>query len=366
MSKTIDKYISEKDIEKALQQCIEEKQYEFGKLLGKIWMDNYDVNFKKEYKEYIFKLINKLNEILNKVDLVQNDGIIRVMCSCSWASSKELCEFLNKMSKGDYTWNDIRIVYEEPADYYVVINAPLNTESELTSNTNKTILFRMEPYMEHNKGWKKWSSPSKESFLFAGFHEDHYNNIEWHLSLSYSQLMSLEIIKDDQLKFVMSSIVSNKMSDIGHKKRISFLQYIESKNEFPLHIFGTTENKWNEYKGRLPDREKDNGLLPYKYTFNAENNEIPNYFTEKLIDGILSECLTVYFGCPNVSEYIDTDAYVQIKLDDFEHDYNIIKRMIEEDWWSKRLPVIRKEKQKILNDLQFFPRIEKILKKIFI
>ena len=26
MSKTIDKYISEKDIEKALQQCIEEKQ----------------------------------------------------------------------------------------------------------------------------------------------------------------------------------------------------------------------------------------------------------------------------------------------------------------------------------------------------
>lgn len=48
----------------------------------------------------------------------------RVLLYCNWTDSKSLCDSWNKMSKGDYKWNNIKVVWEEPADYYVVVNKP--------------------------------------------------------------------------------------------------------------------------------------------------------------------------------------------------------------------------------------------------
>ena len=56
-------------------------------------------------------------------------------------------------------------------------------------------------------------------------------------------------------------------------------------------------------------------------------------------------------------------AYVQLGLQNFEKDADLMKKAIDEDWWSKRIDVIRREKKRILNELQFFPRLEKILEK---
>ena len=92
-----------------------------------------------------------------------------------------------------------------------------------------------------------------------------------------------------------------------------------------------------------------------------ENHSIKNYYTEKLIDGILSETLVFYSGCFNARDYINDKAFVYLELSNFEHDYQIIKKAIEEDWHTQRLPFIKEAKQKILNELQFFPRLEKIL-----
>jgi hypothetical protein len=82
---------------------------------------------------------------------------------------------------------------------------------------------------------------------------------------------------------------------------------------------------------------------------------------EELIDGILSECLVFYSGHPSVKEYIDDRAFVYLELEDFEKDYHIIKKAMNDNWWSIKLPYIKKEKEKILNELQFFPRLCKII-----
>ena len=384
MSIDIENYILKKDICGALEQCIREKQYNFGLLLGKIWMYNNKIETDNKIKSLLNELednidessteeIKKPDKITSSVIISSNsnnniDDKIRVLCICNWTSSIYLCQFYNRMSKGNFTWNNIRIVSEEPCDYYVIINSPnspqIDTDISSTYPKEKTILFRMEPNMQYNNQmWKQWSNPNKDHFLFAGFHEEHYNNIEWHLSLTYNQLMSCEIIKDSTLNFSISTIISNKYSDIGHKKRIDFLKFLDTKDDIILHVFGTNNHNWKHYKGVLPDKEKDNGLLPYKYTFNAENNVIHNYFTEKIVDGILSECLTVYFGCPNLSEYINNQAFVKLELEDFEKDYNTLKKMYFENWWSQRIHIIKQEKRKILNELHFFPRLEKIINK---
>jgi hypothetical protein len=92
-----------------------------------------------------------------------------------------------------------------------------------------------------------------------------------------------------------------------------------------------------------------------------ENNYEENFITEKLWEPILCESLCFYYGCPNVTDYIDSRAFVLLDINDFENSYQIIKKAIEEDLWSQRIDIIRQEKQRILNELAFFPTIEKII-----
>ena len=221
----------------------------------------------------------------------------------------------------------------------------------------------MEPNMEENKYlWgDEWSSPDPRKFKFIGNHENHFNNNEWHLSKTYQELSKEKIEKSNDLENTISTILSDKYYDPGHKKRIDFMKFIEGKKDVKVDIFGSNKFIWKNYKGSLPPHQKDSSLFPYKYSFNVENFSIKNYYTEKLIDGILSETLVFYSGCPNVKDYIDERAFVYLELIDFEKDYETVKKAIREDLWSQRIGYIRDAKQKILNELQFFPRLEKII-----
>ena len=101
----------------------------------------------------------------------------------------------------------------------------------------------------------------------------------------------------------------------------------------------------------------------YCFVYSIFGFEIRNYFTEKLVDGILSETLVFYHGCPNIEEFIDSKAFVRLELIDFEKDYLKVKEAIENNLWKERLPYIKEAKNKILNELQFFPRLERIINK---
>jgi hypothetical protein len=43
-------------------------------------------------------------------------------------------------------------------------------------------------------------------------------------------------------------------------------------------------------------------------------------------------------------------------MNDFEKSYAIVKKAIEEDWWSKRIESIRAQKDKLLKKMGFFPK----------
>lgn len=299
---------------------------------------------------------NLLKQIFDKTDKTDKTDKIKIQLLCNWCTTEELTNTWNKMSKGMFTWNNIVLVKENP-DYYVAINS-----TNFPIDKKRTIVFRMEPHMDKKSGWGEWSNPKSEEFLKVFRHETDYNNNEWHLSKNYNWLMSENIIKKQEYNNVLSTVLSSKYSDPGHIKRIDFVKFAEKK--IPIHVYG--DNKWNyeDYRGSLPYHCKDDAILPYKYCFNVENHFIKNYYTEKLIDCILGESLCFYSGCYNISEFLDPRAYVYLELSNFEHDLEIVKRAINEDWHTKRLPFIREAKKKILNKLQFFPRLENFFKKL--
>ena len=311
--------------------------------------------------------LNNLGSLIQKVSGITTEEPIilkkiRILLACNWSDSKSICDLWNRMSKNnDYSWDKIQIVWEEPCDYYCIINKPF--DDNLKYIPEKTIVFRMEPNMETNTFlWGDfWSKPNEQDFKFVGFHEKHFNNNEWHLSKNYSQLSSEPIIKNNDLSFTLSTILSSKYTDPGHIRRIDFMKFFENKGCLDVHVYGQNKFLWKNYKGSLPPHKKDDSLFPYKYSFNVENFSIKNYYTEKLIDGILSETLVFYSGCSNIKDYIDERAFVYLELKNFENDYEIIKSAIMNDLWSERIEYIREAKKKILNELQFFPRLEKIV-----
>ena len=68
-----------------------------------------------------------------------------------------------------------------------------------------------------------------------------------------------------------------------------------------------------------------------------------------------------YWGCPNLETYIDPLSFVRLDLDNIDESISIIQKAINEDWWSQRIEIIKKEKNKIINELGFFPNVNKIL-----
>jgi hypothetical protein len=298
-----------------------------------------------------FHLI-KLISTLTDTDLYNP---IRIKLLPFWTTSKEMFESYRRLSKdGNGKWGKVQLVYEGSVDFYIII---CSTQERFVPS--KTLLFQMEPFVRCNESqWGTWSQPEKLGLLKVFEHKDSMNNLEWHLSLSYSDLQSLSHAKSKNL----STVVSSKYSDEGHKKRIDFLTYCESKN-LEIDIYGRENNfNYSNYKGSLVNKE--DGLLPYKYTIACENNVIDNYVTEKLADSILSECLVFYYGCPNLESILDSRSFVRLSFNNFEEDYNLIRASIQNNEWEKRLPYIRASKHKILNELQFFPRIERELDQI--
>tara|TARA_Y100000401_G_scaffold36988_1_gene27700 strand:- start:3237 stop:4859 length:1623 start_codon:yes stop_codon:yes gene_type:complete len=272
-------------------------------------------------------------------------------------------KYFQKMADSTGGWGDITLV-EKDEDFIVVINWLHDNDPDI--NPEKTILIQMEPPSSISlfPGIFCNINSYTERVLFT-----HYKNaIEWWISPSYSDIKNnkIDLTKTKQFSTVMSA----ERWIPGHVQRLELLCSI--CKEFEIDVWGRGHaDKWipeewssaGREMGYLPFREKDKGLFPYKYTYAAENTAVKNYFTEKIVDAILSECLCFYWGCPNLHDFIDPRAYIPITVHDHQHSLSVIDAAIKNNEWEKRLPYIKEAKQKILDELQFFPMLQNIIKK---
>jgi len=285
----------------------------------------------------------------------------RVKMLCNWTSSEQLCKGFSNMctDPDNFLWNNIQITSSNnPAeiDYYVIINMP---PQNAYFDPAKTIVFQMEPWVQDPslnwgvKTWGEWAKPDPNKFLHVHCHEKYLNGVVWGIE------RLPESNKEKQNK--ICSIISSKNFDEGHILRNKFLSFLENYSENMNDVFGR-ENYFGfkNYKGRLPGEDKA-VIGNYKYHFMCENNAEHNYATEKIWEPILCETLCFYWGCPNLGDHIDENAFVRLPLDDFEASLQIMKQAMDEDWWSQRIDCIRREKKRIIHELGFFPTLEKII-----
>ena len=310
--------------------------------------------------------MQQMREINDNSDNIKCVNIKRVKMLCNWCSSKDLCnEFSEMYLDGEFYKNSIieLVSNDENIDYYVIINTP-TYDSLCEYDPKKTIIFQMEPWVYDKtknwgvKTWGEWAIPDPNKYMKVFRHTESLNNVQW-------QVSPPEIIPEDEKINKIICILSDKIHDEGHKKRVDFLKYIDLLSTDTcididtIHVYG--RKNYHGLKSYVGETDNKTELVKYKYCFSCENNSEKNYATEKIWEPILFECLCFYWGCPNLEEHIDPLAFVGLPLDNPDECIYIITTAIKEDWWSQRIDIIKKEKQKILNELGFFPRLNKLI-----
>ena len=111
--------------------------------------------------------------------------------------------------------------------------------------------------------------------------------------------------------------------------------------------------------GYDPFERKSDGLAPYRYSVVIENVQERNYFSEKLIDALLCDTVPIYWGCPNLGDFIDTGPIIECaNRDDI---MRAISNASETDF-QQRLPAIRKLKPELEKFCDFEKRAAKAIR----
>jgi GR25 family glycosyltransferase involved in LPS biosynthesis len=272
----------------------------------------------------------------------------------NWSDGFNIASLWNRQFCGGRPWLGATVdPAAPPARRHLVVNMPRNLNAP---DSAASYLVHMEPD-EGIRTFDEWTDPDPQQLAHFRSRRIAMNPFEWHLDCTFDELTTTRIVKTRDL----STVVSAKRFSVGHHLRLDFIHRLQEEG-IGLDVWGRDlEHEFADQLGPLPWMDKRDGLFPYKYTIAVENNSEPNYATEKIIDAILSECLTFYWGCPNLGEIISDEAFIRLPLDNFDAAVEIVRLAIENDEYSKRLPAIRQAKRDILNKHQIAPMLGRIV-----
>lgn len=280
--------------------------------------------------------------------------MIKVKLHANWAGEDQhnVRNFLNYLctEKNDYKWKDIYITDKDDYDYFVIFNYPLHEDFDPA----KTIVFQAEPEptMEHINATSNGPNfnfyRDHENEFFKIFDKIHHFSVDgaWKLWIPFSRLRRTDFAKH---KPGLSTLTSSAEYCEMHSERLNFIKnylYIlpwfdhYGRGDFPPH---------DRFKGQL--NYPQDAYMHYKYTFNCERFLEENYFTDKIRDPILCGTLCFYCGCPNIEDFIDPRCFIPVDIFDPEKSLSTIITSVKSDEWNKRKDFIKKEKLRIMEDL---------------
>ena len=147
----------------------------------------------------------------------------------------------------------------------------------------------------------------------------------------------------------ISIISSDKTQATGHKLRHSVISKFNDK----FDVYG---RKYNPIKNKI------DGLMDYRFSIVIENCKRDYWFTEKLIDCLVTGTIPIYWGCPSIGDFFDIRGFIIIdNIDDLK---NVINNISEETYKEKLKYVEHnfiESKKYILPDNLIYKKIKNFL-----
>jgi len=141
----------------------------------------------------------------------------------------------------------------------------------------------------------------------------------------YSGLKSSIHSTLSQVRFYLQKIQDPWMrSKEIYKDRIELIKYFSQYEDFELFGFGWENkiygfsNTYHEaakrvFKGGVGYEIKHATMSQFKFNICFENCAFPGYVTEKIFDSFLSGSIPVYYGAPNILDFVPENTFIDYR-----------------------------------------------------
>ena len=111
----------------------------------------------------------------------------------------------------------------------------------------------------------------------------------------------------------------------------------------PYNVENRVDKGWSPGKEVLFDG--------FQFSIVIENSRQTNYFTEKILDCLLTKTIPVYWGCPNIGEFFDTTGWIFFQTKD---DLLASLNALDADYYGKYADVVEKNRVEALKYQNYF------------
>lgn len=268
------------------------------------------------------------------------------------AKGQDSCPWQNHLPSEDDRWGDCLFLFDREArdyDFLVVIDdvsrkikGPAET---LACADEHTLLVTTEPPTITRYG----NAFCHQFHSVLTTHPEcslpHPNRMYsqtgnlWFNGHSCLELQSLSFAEKPRL---ISTVCSSKQQrHTLHQQRLEFTEWLCGKLS-ELQRFG---------HGFKPLTNKYDALDSFRFHLAIENWVGKHHWTEKFSDPILSECLPIYFGCPNMTDYFPSESFVSIDIHQREEALDRIEELTNNPAaYQRHRPAILEAKRLILEE----------------
>ena len=294
----------------------------------------------------------------------------------SWTGSAYLIAARKLLAKKNIILNTTDIASDIPTQKDIYMDVPYPWELKLwvriLKNSKKNILFIVEPPIVN-----PFNHMRIFHFFFSKVYSWNDNIIDNVKYFKYDLPVVTDLVRTNRIPFkekkmlIMMNInwlpfLPFKLLSFSRKElyseRIKALEFFDTYYPSDFCLYGKGWNKpqrfsikqrlfgfkkYKTYKGEFLQKDKHKILSGFKFSLCFENCYIPGNISEKIIDCFKSGCVPIYYGAPNITNYISSKCFIDFRrfknykeLVEFmntmdEKTYNTYIRNIEEFLISK-------------------------------
>ena len=207
--------------------------------------------------------------------------------------------------------------------------------------------------------------PNAKKFLYGTtwLNKNNKNN-KIYLGEVQENFKGFDLQKENSISFLKSNKTLEMMRVAPGYILREKIWIVKSKINHPtLFYYSNVFNNYTdtENDGVLPNDDKLN-IFKSKFSIIIENSQETNYFSEKLIDCLLTKTIPIYWGCPNITEYFDKDGFIFIENEnDFLSQLNTIN--LEKYYSDKKQSIEKNFEEAKKYALNFSKRVEAEIKR---
>lgn len=301
------------------------------------------------YNNYIFS-----DELYNKS-----------FCSAGYRPSYVLNLLKSEIEKNGHSFDTLDMHRIDQYKKIFCINVPskdsFNKFYQMSKHGTEFYLYLIEPESVYERNWDK-----KNHFLFKKI-------FTWNDDLvdgqKYIKIQIPNAIPEDfpwwstKKKSKLLTMVSGNKTSLHpqelYSERMNCIRWFEENHPHDFEFYG---NQWDKYcfKGRLISKlnrfeflrkmlkkkypsyrgkilDKLGTISNYNFAIAYENiKDIKGYITEKIFDCFYAGCVPIYWGAPNIKDYIPSNLYIDKRnFNNYQELYSYLKGMSEVEYLHK-------------------------------